>query len=86
MPAGRRLPSRAARWTALRPSTIGALTTPPTPTGLGGVAKAPVVLGRSAVHLAARLGKRRPAGIDQRRCDTVGRVYRRVARTLGVQK
>ncbi len=56
------------------------------PTGLGGVAKAPVVLGRSAVHLAARLGKRRPAGIDQRRSDTVGRVYRRVARTLGVQK
>ncbi len=56
------------------------------PTGLGGVAKAPVVLGRSAVHLAARLGKRRPTGIDQRRGDTVGRVYRRVARTLGVQK
>ncbi len=56
------------------------------PTGLGGVAKAPVVLGRSAVHLAARLGKRRPTGIDQRRSDTVGRVYRRVARTLGVQK
>jgi hypothetical protein len=56
------------------------------PTGLGGVVKAPVVLGRSAVHLAARLGKRRPAGIDQRRGDTVGRVYRRVARTLGVQK
>ena len=53
---------------------------------MGGVAKAPVVLGRSAVHLAARLGKRRPTGIDQRRSDTVGRVYRRVARTLGVQK
>ena len=56
------------------------------PTGLSGVVKAPVVLGRSAVHLAARLGKRRPSGIDQRRSDTVGRVYRRVARTLGVQK
>ena len=56
------------------------------PVGVGGVAKAPVVLGRSAVHLAARLGKRRPAGIDQRRGDTVQRVYRRVARTLGVQK
>jgi hypothetical protein len=56
------------------------------PVGLGGKAKAPVVLGRSAVHLAARLGKRRPTGIDQRRGDTVGRVYRRVARTLGVQK
>ena len=56
------------------------------PTGVAGVAKAPVVLGRSAVHLVARLGKRRPTGIDQRRSDTVGRVYRRVARTLGVQK
>lgn len=56
------------------------------PIGLGGKARSPVVIGRSAVHLAARLGKRRPAGIDQRRSDTVQRVYRRVARTLGVQK
>ena len=58
----------------------------PAPVGVGGVVKAPVVLGRSAVHLAARLGKRRPAGIDQRRGDTVQRVYRRMTRTLGIQK
>ena len=56
------------------------------PTGLAAKAKAPVVLGHSAAHLLARLGKRRPSGIDQRRTDTVQRVYRRVARTLGVQK
>ena len=56
------------------------------PIGLGAKAKTPVVLGRSAVHLAARVGKRRPAGIDQRRSDTVQRMYRRMARTLGVQK
>ena len=56
------------------------------PVGVGGVVKAPVVLGRSAVHLVARLGKRRPAGIDQRRGDTVQRVYRRMTRTLGIQK
>jgi len=56
------------------------------PTGLGARVKSPVVLGRSAAHLLARLGKRRPVGIDQRRTDTVQRVYRRVARTLGVQK
>ena len=56
------------------------------PTSLAAKAKSPVILGRSAAHLLARLGKRRPAGIDQRRSDTVQRVYRRVARTLGVQK
>jgi hypothetical protein len=56
------------------------------PIGLGTKVKTPVVLGRSAVHLAQRIGKRRPAGIDQRRSDTVQRMYRRVARTLGAQK
>lgn len=56
------------------------------PIGLGAKAKTPVVLGRSAVHLAQRIGRRRPAGIDQRRSDTVQRMYRRVARTLGAPK
>lgn len=56
------------------------------PVGLGGRVKAPVVLGRSAAHLAGRLGQRRSSGLEQRRDDTVQRVYRRVARTLGVQK
>ncbi len=56
------------------------------PVGVAGPVKAPLVLGRSAVHLAARLGRRGPAGLEQRRDDTVQRVYRRVARTLGFQK
>jgi len=56
------------------------------PISLAGKAKAPIVLGRSAVHLTKRLGKRGPSGLEQRRNDTVQRVYRRVARTLGVQK
>ncbi len=56
------------------------------PVSLGAKAKAPVVLGRSAAHLAARVARRRPAGIDQRRSDTVQRMYRRMARTLGAQK
>ena len=55
------------------------------PTGLGAVAGAPVVLGRSAVHLAARIGKRRPAGVDQRRSDTVQRMVRRVTRAPGAK-
>jgi hypothetical protein len=58
----------------------------PEPVGLGARAKAPIVLGRSAMHLAARLGKRQGAGLEQRRSASFQRVYRRMARSLGVQK
>jgi hypothetical protein len=49
------------------------------------VAGAPLVLGRSAVHLAARLVKPRPAGFDQRRSDTTQRMVRRLARGNGAK-
>lgn len=55
------------------------------PVSLGAVVKSPLVLGRSAVHLAARLTRRRPAGVDQRRNDTVGRMVRRAGRASGAK-
>ena len=47
-----------------------------------------ITLVQSFAFFAVRLKAEdsRPAGIDQRRSDTVQRMYRRMARTLGVQK
>lgn len=58
----------------------------PMQVSLGDKAKAPVVLAGSAVHLVGRVAGRRPEGLDHRRSDTSGRVYRRVRKSLGLQK
>jgi hypothetical protein len=49
-------------------------------------AKTPVLLAQSAGRLAARMGDRQTTGVEQRRSDTTRRMYRRVARNLGLQK
>lgn len=56
------------------------------PVSLGDKAKAPLVLGQTAVHLVGRVAGRRPEGLDHRRTDTSQRIFRRVRKTLGIQK
>ena len=56
----------------------------PIATGLGAKAKAPLLLGGTAVHLAKRLGGDRRS--PERARDAFGRVQRRLLKNLGIQR
>jgi hypothetical protein len=56
------------------------------PTGLGAKAKAPLLLCGSAFHLFERMRRRQSTGVEYRRATTLKRVYRRVFKTLIVEK